>query len=81
MTHKSKLKRILPYWPLFDPVKSKPWFKCLSDYLRYIPKVRALARFLQEADPQRRWCNLERVVTPEGSILWLCPEHRDEYRV
>ena len=117
-----------------------PWLKRLSDYLRYIPKVRAVAeaydedvfkaidtsldifkavldivpekitaadplkhlsdsrsqfatteatgaalralsRFLQEADPKNHWCNLEKVVTGEGSILWLCPEHRKEHRI
>jgi hypothetical protein len=23
----------------------------------------------------RHWCGLQKVVTNDGNILWLCPEH------
>jgi len=43
------------------------------------PALRALHTFLKEADPNERWGNLHKVVTPDGNILWLCGQHRQQY--
>jgi hypothetical protein len=37
--------------------------------------LRALHVFLRDVDKTQRWCDLKRVVTNDGNILWLCPEH------
>jgi len=37
--------------------------------------LRALHAFLKEIDPNEHWCGLKRVITNDGNILWLCPEH------
>jgi hypothetical protein len=43
--------------------------------------LRALEYFLQQVDSKHRWCNLECVPTSEGSILWLCPEHKKQHTI
>jgi hypothetical protein len=43
------------------------------------PALRALHAFLDKADPSHRWSGLEKVITPEGNILWLCEKHRKDY--
>jgi internalin A len=42
--------------------------------------LRVLCQFLNEADPFKKWAGLEKVITPEGNILWLCQEHTPLYR-
>jgi hypothetical protein len=37
--------------------------------------LRALHVFLREVDKSQHWCDLKRVVTNDGNILWLCAEH------
>jgi hypothetical protein len=37
--------------------------------------LRALHVFLREVDRTQHRCGLTRVVTNDGNILWLCPEH------
>jgi hypothetical protein len=37
--------------------------------------LRALHAYLREVDKTEHWCNLRRVVTNDGNILWLCEEH------
>jgi hypothetical protein len=37
--------------------------------------LRALHVFLREADKTQHWCGLQKVVTNDGNILWLCAEH------
>ncbi|MCP4349137.1 MAG: GTP-binding protein [Desulfobacterales bacterium] len=44
-------------------------------------ELRMIRKILQEADPSEKWGGLERFVTPEGYILWLCREHKAEYDV
>jgi internalin A len=41
--------------------------------------LRALYHLLDQLDPSHYWQNLNRIITPYGGILWLCPEHRREY--
>ncbi|HEU5377637.1 MAG TPA: hypothetical protein VFV38_19610, partial [Ktedonobacteraceae bacterium] len=41
--------------------------------------LRALHQFLVQADPSRNWGGLDKVVTPDGNILWLCEKHRQEF--
>ena len=41
--------------------------------------LRALQSFLKEADPQQKWGGLNKTITPDGNILWLCDRHREPY--
>ena len=43
--------------------------------------LRALHSFLKEIDPKEGWCGLHKVPTADGSILWLCDEHRGLYQL
>ena len=43
--------------------------------------LRTMRRLLDELDPDQHWGGLTRTFTPEGHILWLCPEHRKPYLV
>jgi internalin A len=43
------------------------------------PALRALHSFLVAADPSRYWGGLNKTVTPDGNILWLCDKHREQY--
>jgi internalin A len=45
------------------------------------PAMRVLHSFLKEADPHQYWDGLEKVVTEDGNILWLCHEHARPYQV
>lgn len=40
--------------------------------------LRTLHEFLKRKDPDQVWGGLTRTVTPEGDVLWLCPEHIKE---
>ncbi len=41
--------------------------------------LRTLYHFLDEVDHTHWWQGLSQVVTPDGTILWLCEEHRQEF--
>lgn len=43
-------------------------------------ELRNIRQLLEDLDKTRKWGGLERVVTPEGHILWLCKEHAREYK-
>ncbi len=43
--------------------------------------LRALYDFLKEADPHQHWNGLQKVVTEDGNIFWLCEEHARPYQV
>jgi len=43
--------------------------------------LRALHSFLKEVDPSGYWGGLQKTLTPDGNILWLCEEHHEPYRV
>jgi internalin A len=43
------------------------------------PALRALNSFLNEADPSQIWGGLYKTPTPDGNILWLCDQHRQQY--
>ncbi len=45
------------------------------------PALRALHSFLKEADPNQYWDGLQKVVTEDGNIFWLCEEHARPYQV
>lgn len=45
------------------------------------PALRVLHSFLDEVDKQHYWNGLQRVVTPDGNILWLCGKHARPYEV
>ncbi|MGQ4382828.1 leucine-rich repeat domain-containing protein [Streptomyces sp. SAS_270] len=40
---------------------------------------RAMHALLESLDPERRWGDLNKVVTPEGDTLWLCAQHARPY--
>lgn len=42
--------------------------------------IRHIRQILDKADPKMEWRGLQRTITPEGHILWLCPQHYHEYR-
>ncbi len=43
--------------------------------------LRVLHSFLKEADPSEYWDGLQRVITEDGNIFWLCEKHAYPYRV
>jgi internalin A len=45
------------------------------------PALRALHSFLKEADPNQYWDGLQKVVTEDGNIFWLCEEHARPYQI
>ena len=45
------------------------------------PALRFLHSFLKEVDPQQFWGGLQKVVTLDGNILWLCSLHAHPYEV
>ncbi|EDN68964.1 leucine-rich-repeat protein [Beggiatoa sp. PS] len=42
--------------------------------------LRNLCILLDELDPKHDWGGLERIVTEQGHVLWLCEKHAQEYR-
>ncbi|MGZ6365644.1 MAG: COR domain-containing protein [Ktedonobacteraceae bacterium] len=45
------------------------------------PALRFLHSFLKEVDQQQFWGRLEKVITLDGNILWLCAQHAHPYEV
>jgi GTPase SAR1 family protein len=45
------------------------------------PALRVLHSFLKEVDPHQYWDGLQKVVTEDGNLLWLCEEHARPYQV
>jgi hypothetical protein len=45
------------------------------------PALRVLYSFLDKADASHSWGDLQKTVTPDGNILWLCATHRQQYEV
>ncbi|GCF11028.1 COR domain-containing protein [Dictyobacter arantiisoli] len=43
--------------------------------------LRALYGFLKTVDSDRSWGGLNKTITSDGNILWLCGEHRKQYDV
>jgi internalin A len=43
------------------------------------PALRALYAFLKEKDSSQFWGGLQKVITPDGNILWLCEKHAHSY--
>jgi internalin A len=41
--------------------------------------LRLLYSLLNKLDPVHEWGGLSHVLTPDGTLLWLCPEHKKEY--
>jgi internalin A len=41
--------------------------------------LRAYRYLLFESDPARTFGSLQRIVTPSGDVLWVCPHHHREY--
>ncbi|HEY4033713.1 MAG TPA: hypothetical protein VGL94_07115, partial [Ktedonobacteraceae bacterium] len=45
------------------------------------PALRVLHSFLKEVDSHQYWDGLQKVVTEDGNLLWLCEEHARPYQV
>ena len=43
--------------------------------------LQVLHSFLKEADPNQYWDGLQKVITEDGNIFWLCEEHARPYQV
>jgi len=43
------------------------------------PALRALYSFLKEKDKAQFWAGLQKIITPDGNILWLCEQHARPY--
>ncbi len=41
--------------------------------------IRLIRQLLDSVDPKQHWSGLQRLVSPEGHILWLCQNHYNEY--
>ncbi len=50
-----------------------------QEYATIGPALRALYSFLKEKDHRQFWGGLQKVITPDGNILWLCQEHAQPY--
>ncbi len=42
--------------------------------------LRVLYNFLKEVDRSEHWAGLQKVITPDGNILWLCHQHSRLYQ-
>jgi hypothetical protein len=43
--------------------------------------LRVLFHFLDSADPAHHWQGLSQIITDDGTILWLCEQHRKAFEV
>lgn len=41
--------------------------------------LRVLFHFLDITDPAHHWHGLDKVLTPDGTILWVCEQHKREF--
>ncbi len=72
----------LPEFASYDSMKDVDEQMQTDQYQRTIgPALRALHNFLIEADPRQVWGGLYKTPTPDGNILWLCDQHRQQYIV
>jgi len=72
----------LPELASYDSMKAMNELTQTDQYQRTVgPALRALHNFLNEVDPSQLWGGLDKIVTPDGNILWLCDMHRQQYVV
>src|SRR6266704_2401120 len=72
----------LPDLASYDSMKDINEPTLTDKYQRTVgPALRALHNFLNEVDPSQLWGGLDNIVTPDGNILWLCDNHRQQYVV
>src|SRR6266568_4849604 len=72
----------LPDVASYDSMKDINELTQTDQYQRTVgPALRALHNFLNEVDPSQLWGGLDKIVTPDGNILWLCDKHRQQYVV
>src|SRR6266702_1230030 len=63
----------LPDLASYDSMKDIHEPTLTDQYQRTVgPALRALHNFLNEVDPSQLWGGLDKIVTPDGNILWLC---------
>ncbi len=72
----------LPDLASYDSMKDINEPTLTDQYQRTVgPALRALHNFLNEVDLSQLWGGLDKIVTPDGNILWLCDKHRQQYVV
>src|SRR6266571_199652 len=72
----------LPDVASYDSMKDITEPTLTDQYQRTVgPALRALHNFINEVDPSQLWGGLDKIVTPDGNILWLCDKHRQQYVV
>src|SRR6266566_2814452 len=72
----------LPDLASYDSMKDINEPTLTDKYQRTVgPALRALHNFLNEVDLSQLWGGLDKIVTPDGNILWLCDKHRQQYVV
>src|SRR6266568_259925 len=72
----------LPDLASHDSMKDMNEPTLTDQYQRTVgPALRALHNFLNEVDPSQLWGGLDKIVTPDGNILWLCDKHSQQYVV
>ena len=77
-----EIVKALPEFASFDSMKNVDEQTKTDQYQRTVgPALRALYSFLNEADPGKIWGGLYKTPTPDGNILWLCDQHRQQYIV
>jgi hypothetical protein len=77
-----EITKDLPLLPMLDTLDSAvPETHFQHEQQVIGPALRALHSFLIEADPSKIWGGLDKTLTPDGNILWLCEHHRLQYAV
>lgn len=72
----------MPEFASYDSMKDIEEKTQTDQFQRTVgPALRALHSFLKEADPSQLWGGLDKIVTPDDNILWLCDKHRQQYIV
>ena len=46
--------------------------------IKFDADYRAIYALLHQLDPNERWAGLNRVISPEGQIIWLCADHAEQ---
>jgi internalin A len=77
-----EITKNLPMLPMLDTLDtSVPETHFQQEQQAIGPALRALHSFLIEADPSKIWGGLDKTLTPDGNILWMCEHHRQPYAV
>ncbi len=77
-----EITKNIPELPALDSMKRANVVPYIAEDQHVVgPALRVLHNFLRENDPREYWGDLNKIITPDGNILWLCSEHRAQYEV